>query len=651
MSERPMNRQQADYLRHLPAVAAQIVGRTTEIKTILATLSAGKHIILEGPPGTAKSTILKAITLAVGQPLYYVAGSPDLTPAKLVGHFNPTRVSKDTYRPEHFNEGPLIHAMRGGFLYIEEFNRVPADTANVLVTAVAEGELTLPRYGTIYAEQNFRVVCAHNPFDDVGTVRISRALYDRFCCIRMEHQGLQEELEVLGRIVGNDDEAINLVAVHLVRATRQHKEIKQGASIRGAIDMVTLFHALGQFEELPYFERLVEAMFTGLSSKIWLSDLCTSTTEKILKNILDQVLRDLDLEEFYEQPPAEAFVDPAERKSAEKIFREDREQDESQPEDAEVGLRQDIESPEEARPIATELKKRVRRDPDEVSRFLNENPGIANQILSSPDVLDMYSFIKGKVDDKLRESAKRYASRLIIKIAKEVANMGVKSGNLQAVDDYLFSDEIEIDLTLERIVERPTESIEDNLVVLARMPEEREACVVVLDHSSSMQGFKVAIAALTAATIALHYKENYAVVAFNTRAFLLKRINKIFSPSRVAEDVLSLQARGLTNIREALELAFEEIRSYDKKIGILLTDGNWTYGGNPREVARRFDRLHVIGIEDPPRLHELEYTNYGQYYTPFMGIEALAKEGRGMCARVRSISEVPMALKRCLTTN
>ena len=49
-----MSQGNGHYLRHLPTIAAQIVGRDHEIETILATLAAGKHIILEGPPGTTK---------------------------------------------------------------------------------------------------------------------------------------------------------------------------------------------------------------------------------------------------------------------------------------------------------------------------------------------------------------------------------------------------------------------------------------------------------------------------------------------------------------------------------------------------------------------------------------------------------------------
>ncbi|MFQ5893211.1 MAG: AAA family ATPase, partial [Nitrospinota bacterium] len=603
-----MRRPNGDYLRHFPAVAAQIVGRTHEIETIMATLAAGKHIILEGPPGTSKSTILKAITQAVGLPFYYLAGSVDLTPSKFVGHFNPANIMQDTYHPDHFTEGPLLHAMRGGVLFIEEFNRVPADTANVLITAVEEGEITVPRYGTVRADPDFRVVCAHNPLDDIGTVRISRALYDRFCCLRMEHQSLEEELEVVNRVVGTEDEMINRVAVHLIRATRRVKEIRQGASIRAAMDMVTVFHALGRLDELSYFDRMAEAMRTGVSSKIWLSELCTRTPEEVLEDLLNDVLRILHLEDLAEDVD---FV-PAQREQGEggdeEAVEVEGEVDDGRPESDPSSSGPERRRPMETRPLVEELKKRVVQAPDEVAQFLNQHPDMASRILASPDVLEMYSYIRRKVDAELREAAKRYASRLILKIAKEIANLGVQSGNLEAVPDYLASDEIEIDKTLERIVEQPNESIEENLVVLARKPEEREGCVVMLDHSSSMKGIKVAIAALTAATIALHYKENYAVVGFNTRASVLKRITQGIPPSRVAEEVLSLDARGLTNIREALQLAIAEMRNYEKRIGILLTDGDWTFGGDPMPVARLFDRLHVIGLEEPTTTYELEYT-------------------------------------------
>src|SRR5690606_18102023 len=103
-------------------IAAHLVGRERELELTLAAVAAGRDILLEGPPGTSKTTILRAITEEWGIPLLFVEGNADLTPAKLVGHHNPARVLKEDYSAENFVPGPLVDAMQqGGFLYIEEF--------------------------------------------------------------------------------------------------------------------------------------------------------------------------------------------------------------------------------------------------------------------------------------------------------------------------------------------------------------------------------------------------------------------------------------------------------------------------------------------------------------------------------------------------
>ena len=120
------------------STVSQIVGREREIRLIVAALGAGRDLLLEGPPGTSKSTILRTITIAERVPLYFVEGNADLTPAKLIGQHSPSRVLQEDYGPQSFTYGPLPLAMReGGFLYIEEFNRVPEDTLNTLLTAMA----------------------------------------------------------------------------------------------------------------------------------------------------------------------------------------------------------------------------------------------------------------------------------------------------------------------------------------------------------------------------------------------------------------------------------------------------------------------------------------------------------------------------------
>ena len=145
-------------------VAGHLVGREREIELTLAAVAAGRDIVLEGPPGTSKTTMLRAITDEWGIPLMFVEGNADLTPAKLVGHHNPSRVLREDYSPDNFVPGPLTEAMQtGGFLYIEEFNRAPDDTLNTLLTAMADRRLAIPRVGMIEALPTFRVIASMNP--------------------------------------------------------------------------------------------------------------------------------------------------------------------------------------------------------------------------------------------------------------------------------------------------------------------------------------------------------------------------------------------------------------------------------------------------------------------------------------------------------
>src|SRR5580658_7721181 len=158
-------------------IRARVVGRERELTLVLAAVAAGRDILLEGPPGTSKTTLLKAITAEWDIPLVFVEGNADLTPAKLVGHHNPARVLREDYTPDNFVDGPLVEAMReGGFLYIEEFNRAPEDTLNTLLTAMAEREIAVPTAGTVIARPTFRVIASMNPYDNVGTTRLSTSV-------------------------------------------------------------------------------------------------------------------------------------------------------------------------------------------------------------------------------------------------------------------------------------------------------------------------------------------------------------------------------------------------------------------------------------------------------------------------------------------
>ncbi len=187
-------------------LGGRLVGRRREIELVVAALAVDRHVLIEGPPGTGKSTLLRAVAHELGVGFEFVEGNAELTPARLVGHFDPARVLVDGYDPDVFVDGPLVTSLReGSLLYVEEINRVPEETLNVLVTVMSERELHVPRLGHVTAAPGFRLVAAMNPFDAVGTARISGAIYDRVCRLAVTYQSASEEQAIAERAVPGVD--------------------------------------------------------------------------------------------------------------------------------------------------------------------------------------------------------------------------------------------------------------------------------------------------------------------------------------------------------------------------------------------------------------------------------------------------------------
>jgi MoxR-like ATPase len=308
------------------------VGRERELDLVLAAVAAGRDVLLEGPPGTSKSTLLRAITSEWGIPLVLVEGNADLTPAKLVGHHNPARVLREDYSPDNFVDGPLVEAMRhGGFLYIEEFNRAPEDTVNTLLTAMAERRIAVPRVGEVVAKDTFRVIASMNPYDNIGTTRLSTSVHDRLCRLAVTYQDAAAErgivalrapqyVQALAGLKPARYERLVADAVAVTRATRAHEDIRQGSSVRGAIDLTLVAGQLfelaperelvspdpagGEWDgrvtsdpdgaaarerdeaaEQAYRDTIYDAMVVALSGRIFLDETVDVTPEQVLRQI------------------------------------------------------------------------------------------------------------------------------------------------------------------------------------------------------------------------------------------------------------------------------------------------------------------------------------------------------------------------------
>jgi MoxR-like ATPase len=272
----------------LAHVGEDLTGRQDECETVVATLDAGRHLVLEGPPGTGKSTLLRSVAEHSGLPFVFVEGNAELTPARIVGHHDPSRVLAEGYTSDSFVAGPLVRALQDGALfYVEEINRVPEETLNTLITVMSEGELHVPRYGRVVAAPTFRLVAAMNPFDAVGTSRISSAISDRVCRLYLDYQSDSDEVAIVTRRTGVDNPPLLTAVVNLVRATRKHPQIRIGSSVRGAIDLVLVAQSLASIKELNlgHPEVTKRATMTALSGRIRIDEATDRTPEEILREL------------------------------------------------------------------------------------------------------------------------------------------------------------------------------------------------------------------------------------------------------------------------------------------------------------------------------------------------------------------------------
>jgi MoxR-like ATPase len=263
----------------------EIIGRRKELYAALVAAQAGKHVLLEGSVGVGKTTIALAVSSHLQREFIRIDGDERYTEQKLAGWYDPPLVLAKGYTRESFIHGPLSQSMtQGAILLINELNRMPEGTQNVMLTAMDEHAILIPKYGPVKAEKGFMIIATQNPDEYIGTSQLSEALKDRFVCIDLGYQSEEEERRIVGLRSRCKSEDIIDVSVTFCRRTRHEEEIRRGASIRGAIDLADIFHtAHGRFSD--DLDPWIEAAELAFLTKIELHDFSKQKFRELMKRI------------------------------------------------------------------------------------------------------------------------------------------------------------------------------------------------------------------------------------------------------------------------------------------------------------------------------------------------------------------------------
>ncbi|MFX1505033.1 MAG: VWA domain-containing protein [Promethearchaeota archaeon] len=252
----------------------------------------------------------------------------------------------------------------------------------------------------------------------------------------------------------------------------------------------------------------------------------------------------------------------------------------------------------------------------------------------------LYFVMRGVLDIKRRAILKRLTRTSILKLSLRVASEGLR-GDLPVRGEYQPESDFDLDATMDQLLEKypmgiPTLKRSDIIGIERR--ERKKNGVLILDASGSMMGERNINAALSAAVMAYSMRhDKFGVVAFNTKAFLIKGIKDELTIQDIMDKILDLEAVGYTNIEDALRMGALQLRGLKTRFkwAILLTDGAYNKGDDPRYLCKQFEKLHVLNLPGGKKWGERVCKD-------------LARLGGGRYVVVRSYHEVPRALMKIL---
>jgi MoxR-like ATPase len=254
----------------LAEVSKVIVGKTQELKLIEACLFAGGHVLLEGVPGVAKTSMAKALANSLGLKFDRIQFTPDLLPSDIIGTYVFDQKASDF----KIRKGPIF----GNIILADEINRASPKTQSALLEAMQERQVTIE--GTTFPLPSpFIVLATQNPIEFEGTYPLPEAQIDRFLMrVEIGYPTRDETMQMLKNLRGimetkiravadektlqslipsaiwsvNIDESIRGYIADIVEATRSHQAVRLGGSPRAATSLQVASAGIALIEGRSY---------------------------------------------------------------------------------------------------------------------------------------------------------------------------------------------------------------------------------------------------------------------------------------------------------------------------------------------------------------------------------------------------------------
>lgn len=291
-------------------VSRVVVGQDHVIEQLLMALFAGGHVLLEGVPGTAKTTLCRNFSRVLGIHYERIQFTPDLLPSDVTG----TQVLDRDTSDFVLRKGPVFCQL----LLADELNRAPARTQSSLLEAMQERQVTIEGQ-TLPLPEPFIVLATQNPIEQEGVYRLPEAQLDRFLFrVHVGYPQREDEINMLGvhsktaielepltdaatisHIQSQLDqvfcsEELKAYLIDIARQSRSHSDLLLGASPRAAISLLkaSRAHALLSGRAFVTHEDVQRMMLPVLSHRLIMrpeSEMDGQTIQSVIKQIIQSV--------------------------------------------------------------------------------------------------------------------------------------------------------------------------------------------------------------------------------------------------------------------------------------------------------------------------------------------------------------------------